>query len=120
MRLRIFPSHLYLWTFYNEAKIAKCSIMYKRTQRTVPEYLIDSLVMNSDVHSRNTRYAKCNFSCPKYNRITEGGRSFTVSAVQLWNNLPVEIKSKPSLKSFKSALRDYYFKEQLTLAHFYP
>lgn len=106
--------------FYNEAKIAKCSIMYKRTQRTVPEYLIDSLVMNSDVHSRNTRYAKCNFSCPKYNRITEGGRSFTVSAVQLWNNLPVEIKSKPSLKSFKSALRDYYFKEQLTLAHFYP
>ena len=74
--------------FYNEAKIAKCSIIFKRTQHSVPEYLLESLKCNSDAHSRKTRYCKLNFICPKFNRKTEGGKSFHVSAVQLWNSLP--------------------------------
>ena len=54
--------------FYNDAKIAKCLIMFKRSQDIVPQYLVDSLSLNSNVHSRNTRYSKSNFVCPKFKR----------------------------------------------------
>ena len=106
--------------FYIEARIAKCLILFKRTQLRVPRYLVESLVLNSDVHSRTTRNSKFNFVCPKFNRVSEGGRSFAVSAIQLWNTLPVDIKSKPSVNSFKSAILEYYFNEQSSLFHFSP
>ena len=47
------------WTpFYNESRITQCSILFKTIQLTVPEYLIESLRLNSSVHVRNTRFSK--------------------------------------------------------------
>jgi hypothetical protein len=43
-----------------------------------------------------------------YNYATEGGKSVTVSSIKIWNNLPKDIKMKPSVNSFKFALKKYY------------
>ena len=78
----------YQWLpFYEELKIAKCCVAYKRIKGEVPLYTQNSLILNSQQHNRATRYSNTNFICPRFNRMTEGGRSFTVTTCQLWNSL---------------------------------
>ena len=72
------------------------------------------------MHWRNTRFSKCNFISPRFNRVTEGGRSFVVTATIYWNSLPAELKKQPSLNTFKRVLRNKLFNEQLSMAHFNP
>ena len=84
-------NHLRRLPFYNHTMIAQCSVVLKRIQLVVPAHLMESLRFNSSVHSRNTRFSNCNFISPRYksyNRVTEGGRSFVVTATQYWNSLP--------------------------------
>ena len=69
--------------FYEEAKIFKCCILYRRIQNNVPDYLINAWTLSSQIHSRENRYSNLNYICPKYNRVTEGGRTFNVTAVKL-------------------------------------
>ena len=85
--------------FYEQHKIDKCIIMYKR-------------------HSRNTRYSSINAVCPKYRRETEGGRSFAVSATRLWNSTPIEIRKLDSVVCFEKNMFAKIFKEQQCLHHF--
>ena len=42
--------------FYEQAKKAKCCIIYKRLQGHVPVYLKTLLKLSSDTDSRQTRY----------------------------------------------------------------
>ena len=65
--------------FYEESKIAKCCVAYKRIKGEVPLYTEGSLILNSQQHNRATRYSNTNFICPRFNRMTEGGRSFAVT-----------------------------------------
>ena len=83
-----------------------------------PLYIEDSLRLNSQQHSRVTRYSNINFICPKFNRVTEGGRSFAVSTCQLWNSLSLDLRNAVSLESFKNNYRNILFKEQQELHHF--
>ena len=46
--------------FYEEVKIAKCCVAYKRIKGEVPLYIEDSLRLNSQQHSRVTRYSNIN------------------------------------------------------------
>ena len=46
--------------FYKDALISKCIIAYKQLQGDVPAYLNDLLKLNSNIHSRQTRY--CNLT----------------------------------------------------------
>ena len=64
------------------------------------------------MHSRNTRFSRCNFISPRFIRVTEGSRSFVVTATIYWNSLPAELKKQPSLISFKHVLRNELFNEQ--------
>ena len=66
------------------------------------------------------RFSNCNFISPRYNRVTEGGRSFVVTATQYWNSLPAELKQKTYFNLFKRALRDKLLNEQKRLPHFNP
>jgi len=104
--------------FYEEVKIAKCCLAYKRINDKVPVYLEDHLILNSQCHSRNTRYCKLNLNCPKFNRKTEGGRTFVVTTCQLWNSLNINLRNSKSLKTFKNSYRDIIFNEQHKLSHF--
>ena len=57
---------------------------------------------------RETRHGKYKLICPKFHNITEAGRSFQVSSVNLWNSLPNELKKKRSISSFRNDLRNYF------------
>ena len=46
----------------------------------------------------------------KWNFKSYGFRTFTVAAPLLWNSLPLEVKSSPSLNVFKSKLKTHLFK----------
>ena len=46
----------------------------------------------------------------KRNLKSYGFRTFTVAAPFLWNSLPLEVKSSPSLNIFKSKLKTHLFK----------
>ncbi|KAF7657139.1 hypothetical protein LDENG_00031080 [Lucifuga dentata] len=39
----------------------------------------------------------------------KGGRAFAVAAPNLWNSLPLHIRTAPSLITFKSSLKSYFF-----------
>ena len=43
-----------------------------------------------------------------------GGRTFSVAAPRVWNKLPNSIRTKPTIESFKSALKTHLFRQ-----HFY-
>ena len=58
----------------------------------------------------------CNFSGGRVNELMKRAlksyrfRTFTVAAPFLWNSLPLEVKSSPSLNIFKSKLKTHLFK----------
>ena len=104
--------------FFENAKLAKCCIIYKRLQGRVPSYLTNLLVLTGETHSRQTRYAKFNIACPRVNRNTEGGRTFTVTACREWNKLPLQMRKAETLKTFKNSLWNRIFKDQQSLNHF--
>ena len=90
--------------FYKDALISKCVIASNRLLGDVPVYLNDLLKLNSNIHSRQTRYCSFNLTSPRYNRETEGGRTFTVTTSKAWNSLPLPVRQKDSVDSLKEAL----------------
>ena len=56
-------------------------------------------------------------SCPRYKRCTEGGRTFTVRAIQEWNKLNVDLKRSPCTKHFKGSLYKSILKINLLPNH---
>ena len=72
-------------------------------------YIMQLVPRNSDLHSRASCYGKYNLVCPHYDRdLTEGGRTFQVYGVKLWNGIPVDVHKKDTTGSFKSALKKLF------------
>ena len=94
--------------FYDEVKINKCTLVYKSLHDQAPQYIRNLFKTNNEINGRQTRHGEYNLVCLKYNYATEGGKSVTVSSIKIWNNLPKDIKTKPSVNSFKFALKKYY------------
>ena len=86
--------------FYDEAKV-KCSLVLNRLQENCPSYMYDLLKCNADLHTCSGRYSALNLVCPRYNRESEGGRTFSVSATRLWNSLPINLKIGTCVTSFR-------------------
>ena len=80
--------------FYDEVKLIESTLVLKRLQGSCPAYMYDLLKFNADLHTRTGRYNKLNLACPRFNRETEGGRSFSVFATRLWNQLPINLKKR--------------------------
>ena len=78
--------------FYDKVKLNKSVLVLKRLLGSCPAYMYDILKFNADLHLRTGRYSKLNFAYPRFNRETEGGRTFSVSATRLWNQLPTNLK----------------------------
>ena len=107
-------NRLNIWLhFYEEALISKCLIAIS----DVHVYLSNLLKLNSNIHSRQTKYRNFNPTSPRYNRETEGGRSFTITTCKkAWNSLP--LRQRDSVDSFKKALWNEFFTQQQTLDYF--
>ena len=76
------------------------------------------LSLLADTHSRQTRYANFNIARPVIKREIEGGRTFTVTACQAWNSLPLSMQKIALLNSFRNSLWKKIFEEQQLLNHF--
>ena len=46
--------------------------------------------------------------CPQFKRESEGGRSFTVSTIRLWNRIFSEIRNKQNLIGFKKSMLEHF------------
>ena len=68
--------------YYTEYDIKRSCYAHKRTQSDTPTYLSKLLVLNGEVHQRETRNARYSFVPPKYSRASEGGRTFTATTVK--------------------------------------
>ena len=104
--------------FYKDALISKCGIAYKSLRGEVPSYISNRLKLNSYVHTRQTRYTNFNLISPRFNRQTEGGRTFTTTTCKVWNSLSLSLRQRDSVKSFKSSFWNELFRQQQTLNHF--
>ena len=75
--------------------------MFKIKSQTAPSF-INELFSHRE-HAYNMR-DNDQFTLPKFNTVTFGRKSFRYYGSKLWTNIPVEIKQKPSLSTFKSAI----------------
>lgn len=105
-------------SFYEKCKIDKASIMFKRIHGALPSYLNEHISINNSRHSRTTRYSNFNVLCPRYNRETEGGRTFLVTGTKIWNELPLRIRMADSIRCFKHNMWTNIFSQQQFLSHF--
>ena len=97
--------------------MSKRIIADKRLQGDVPVYRNDLLKLNSNIHSRQTRYCNFNLTSPRYNRETEGGRTFTVTTCKAWNSLSLPVRQRDSVDSLKKSIVEG-MKQQQNLDHF--
>ena len=96
------------WTPFRKRVLYNESIlMYKVQNNLAPDYL-NVFKRIHNVHSRNTRSAaREDLYIPKH-RTEFFKKSFTYSGVKIWNSLPLDLKSSPSLQAFKSKCK-YHF-----------
>ena len=107
--------------FYGEVKLNKSILVFKRLQGSCPTYMYDLLKFNADLHTRTGRYSKLNLACPRFNRETEGGRTFSVSATRLWNQLPINLKKEATtVASFRKAFQRHFIMSCDEVQHFSP
>ena len=77
--------------------------------------MYDLLKCNADLHTRSGRYSALNLVCPRYNRESEGGRTFSVSATRLWNSLPINLKKGTRVTSFRKAIYSHFVLKRDTM-----
>jgi hypothetical protein len=90
-----------------EIMVQKFSLIFKRIIGESPRYIVKLFPRNADLTNRASRHGKHNLVCPRYNRESEGGRTFQISGIKLWNSIPIEIRKKETIGTFKSALKKY-------------
>ncbi len=85
-------------------------LVYKTLNGLGPAYLEDMLQFKQ--HKRETRSSDdlLMLAFPKTHFKTLGDRSFTFTAVDQWNVLPLELRASPSLSTFKEHLKTFLFK----------
>ena len=106
---------------YYKFKLSKSALVFKHLQGSFPAYMYDLLKFNADLHTRTGRYIKLNLTCPRFNRETEGGKTFSVSATRLWNQLPINLKKEATTVAFfRKALHRHFLTSYDEVEHFSP
>ena len=88
-------------TFPNRVKYQTAVLMYKSLNGLAPNYLNNKFQITHDITQRNLRSTSSNSlyipkpSCELFRK------SFAYSGSSIWNQLPQNVRSAPSLKSFK-------------------
>ena len=97
-----------------------CNKLAKRiVNGLAPDYLVNKFPKVSDISKRrSSRFSNVTFVTPKYNRETEGGKSFIVSAIKLWNSIPAIIRLSSNIRTFKKNYRIFLMQQHVDLDHF--
>ena len=90
-------------------------IVYRALHGTAPQYLTDKLQYVADLSSRRRgrlRSSPSNLLDVRPSRlVTVGDRSFATAGPRLWNSLPVDVQSAPSLTKFRHKLKTHLFRQ---------
>ena len=82
----------------------KASVMFNVTNKKAPKYLTEMFAKVEEVNPYNLRNNEVNFYLPRPH--TESLRkSFRYSGPNLWNALPLEVKTADTLSEFKRKLK---------------
>ena len=83
-------------------------ITYKIVNGLAPSYLDDLLAPHElprELRSTSTGSLKV----PRSRTTSYGDRAFSISAPQLWNDLPLDVRNAPTLSIFKTKLKSHLF-----------
>ena len=90
-------------------------LVFRCRNNTAPAYLAKDLQWATDDDSRRRlRSASSHKLIVRRSRRTIGDRAFSVAAPRLWNALPPDVVSAPSLPVFKKLLKTHLFNQSLT------
>ena len=85
-------------------KFTLAVIVYRALHGTSPQYLSDRLQYVADLPTRRRGRLRSSTSSllgvRPSRRVTVGDRSFTAAGPRLWNSLPADVQSAPSLTTF--------------------
>ena len=87
-------------------------LCYHSHSSTAPSYVTEML-HRKPLHTRNTRsssYTMPLLNRPANSKATLGDRSFSFASSSVWNSIPNDVRSTPSLSSIKSRLKTYLFR----------
>lgn len=87
-----------------------CTLAYRYFEGTLPPYLSDTLSEYVPPRALRSTREKL-LRIPKCNLKTAGERSFCYLAPRLWNSLPVSLREKGTLSSFKADLKTHLFRQ---------
>ena len=91
-------------------KELKATLMFKMLNGLAPDYLQDLFPIRTTKYNVRNLEMKLNLPKPNTNYLK---RSFSYSAASLWNNLPNNLRTIESLKSFKREVNRFYENEGL-------
>ena len=85
-------------------------ITFKALNGFSPAYIADLLSLH--ISARPLRSSNKGFlAVPGARLMTKGGKSFSVRAPRLWNDLPEDIRSASSVACFKSLLKTHFYRK---------
>ena len=116
--VKLFKKLTWFPAFYDEVKLNNSNLVFKRLQWSCPAYMCDLIKFNADLH---TRTGKLNLACLRFNRETEGGKTLSVSATRLWNQLPINLKKEATVVvSLRKAFHRHFSTSYDEVKHFSP
>ena len=83
--------------------------VYNCLNNTAPAYMKKMLQRYSTREGLRSNNMERLLVIPKTKRKTFADRAFSVCGPQLWNHLPTELRTAPTLETFKSSLKTYLF-----------
>ena len=81
--------------------IIACYRVYPEKNQPLRPFEKEIFSYSMNTSTRTSRYGDITIRYPRYNRDTEGGKTFLVTTAKLWNSLPIKIRSSTSIKAFK-------------------
>jgi hypothetical protein len=85
-------------------------MVYRALHGTAPDYLASNFQLAASSCRRGLRSADTTrLSVPRTRLRTVGNRAFPVAGATIWNNLPLDVVSSPSLSIFRSRLKTFLF-----------
>ena len=87
----------------------KHPLCYKCITRTAPSYLCDCLPFYTPSRTLRSASDTLSLQIPRTRLSTVGSRAFSVFGPSTWNDLPLPLRQKPSLDSFKCNLKTFLF-----------
>jgi hypothetical protein len=85
-------------------------LVYKSLHGQLPSYFATFQPLSAGRERRGLRSDTSHHLCvPRRRLITVGDRSFPVAGANIWNDLPADVASSPTLSTFRSRLKTFLF-----------